>query len=238
MTTSAFDVQGAAALLLGARRNNRPAATQIPAPDDTDTAYRVQEAVMAGLRDPGGVWKMALLGGVTREAGILPRALLLEDGARPDLPGHAAIEVETALILAGDPGPAPTLDAIAGIRLAFEFVASRLAGPPRPLWNMADSFSSAAIVLGDPIPGWQNGLPHLLGITLQLDDAPVKVSETPAAIADALDFLGWLSGHAARQGRPLKKGDVVITGARVGPLPLNGASRARAEARGASVNTG
>ena len=53
--------------------------------------------------------------------------------------------------------------------------------------------------------------------------------------SDALDFLGWLSRHAEGQGRPLKQGDVVITGARIGPLPMTGALRACATAMGATA---
>ena len=103
MTVSAFDVASAAELLLKARGQGSPVAVTAPEPADRTAARQVQEAVMAGLCDPGGVWKMALLGGVTREAAILPRALLHETGTRPILPGHAAIEVETALILDRDP---------------------------------------------------------------------------------------------------------------------------------------
>lgn len=236
MTVSAFDVASAAELLLKARGQGSPVAVTAPEPADRTAARQVQEAVMAGLCDPGGVWKMALLGGVTREAAILPRALLHETGTRPILPGHAAIEVETALILDRDPGPRPTLDAIAEIRLAFEFVASRLRGNCAPLWKMADSFSSAGILMGEPIGGWRDGLPDRLGIALTIDGLPAAATETPAPISDALDFLGWLSRHAAAQGRRLKQGDVIITGARIGPVPLAGASRARAVALGASVS--
>lgn len=235
MTRAGFDPATAAARLLEARRSGRRVAASLPEPADTAAAYAVQGAVMAGLQDPGGVWKMALLGGAGREAAILPRAGLYANGGRPVLPFHAAIEVETALILARDPGPRPTLDALAEIRLAFEFIASRLDAPASPLWQMADSFSSAGIVLGDPIPAWRDGLPDRLGIDLTLDDEPALLPETPAPMAEALDFLGWLSHHAEGQGRPLKPGDVVITGARIGPLPLTGALRARATAMGATV---
>lgn len=238
MTRAGFDAAAAAALLLDARRTGLRVAASSPEPADTASAYVVQGAVMAGSEDPGGVWKMALLGGTSREAAILPRAGLFDNGGRPVLPGHAAIEVETALILARDPGPRPTLDALDDIRLAFEFIASRLEGPVSPRWQMADSFSSAGIILGDPMPGWRDGLPDRLGIALTLDDDPARLPETPAPMADALDFLGWLSRHAEGQGRPLKQGDVVITGARIGPLPLTGALRARATAMGATVRMG
>lgn len=54
-------------------------------------------------------------------------------------------------------------------------------------------------------------------------------------MAGTLDVLIWLSGHAHAQGRPLEQGNVVITGARIGPLALGGSRRAVATAMDASV---
>lgn len=235
MSISRFDATAAAALLLTARRDTATTARLDPQPCDTHAAYRVQRAVLQGLGDSGGVWKLALLGGVQREAGLLPLASLHRDGASLQLPAHAAIEVETALVLGGDPGPAPTPAAIAGIRLAFEVVASRLGPDAPPLARMADAFSSVAVVLGAQIGCAPEALPDRLGITLRLEDRDIDAPETAAPIPEALDFLGWLSGHARRQGLPLKRGDVVITGARIGPVPLGATRRVAAVAMGASV---
>lgn len=230
-----FDAEIAAAALFDARQTWQPASPLIPPPADTADAYAVQQAVMRRLGDPGGVWKMALLGGVEREASVLPRAALADDGAQLTLPSHAMIEVETALILARDPGQNPDLDSIADIRLAFEIVATRFAAQPSPLQAMADSFNSVAVILGTSIPDWRDGLPDRLGIALTLDGQQAAVTEASAPLADAMDFLGWLSQHAQGQGRPLKTGDVVITGARIGPLPLANARLASALAMAASV---
>lgn len=230
-----FDADAAAAALFDARQTGQAALPLIPPPGNTVDAYAVQQALMRRLGDPGGVWKMALLGGVGRQASVLPRAALAESGAQLTLPPHAMIEVETALILAHDPGQNPDLDSIADIRLAFEIVATRFAARPSPLQAMADSFNSVAVILGTAIPFWRDGLPDRLGITLTLDGQQATVSEASAPLADAMDFLGWLSQHAQRQGRPLKAGDVVITGARIGPLPLANARLASADAMSASV---
>ncbi|MBC9245309.1 hydratase [Paracoccus sp. 11-3] len=230
-----FDADAAAASLVDARQTGKPALPLSPSPATTRDAYAVQQAVMQRLGDPGGVWKMALLGGVDREASILPQAALADSGAQLALPSHAMVEVETALILAKDPGPKPDLNSIADIRLAFEIVATRFAAAPSPLQAMADSFNSVAVILGGSVPHWQDGLPDRLGIALTLDGQRIAATEAAAPLADVMDFLGWLSHHARAQGRPLKAGDVVITGARIGPLPLAKARLASAVAMSASV---
>ena len=231
-----FDVEAAAAALFDARQTGRSASRLVPPPATTSQAYAVQQAVMRRLGDPGGVWKMALLGGVQREAAVLPRAAFVDGSARLILPDHAMIEVETALILSRDPGSAPDLDCIADIRLALEIVATRFSTPPSPLEAMADSFNSVAVILGDSVPRWREGLPDRLDIALTLDGQQITATEAAAPIDDALDFLAWLSAHAAGQGRPLKARDVVITGARIGPLPLAKTQRARASAMSAAVD--
>lgn len=234
MTAGPADPARGALRIVSARRTGQLAAS-LETPADAAAAYAVQHGVLAGLGDPGGVWKMALLGGVSREAAILPRAALHRSGAVLPMAAHSAIEVETALILAGDPGPEASVAAIAEIRLAFELVASRLPPDAPPLARMADGFSSAGVVLGSRIDAPITALPDRLGINLILDGTAADTHETAAPMGDALDFLGWLSGHARRHGHPLKRGDVVITGARIGPLPLGSTRQARAEAMGATV---
>lgn len=238
--TADFDATTAARPLLDAW-NGAPRPTGLtPQPCTSSDAYAIQEAVMAGLGDKGGVWKMALLGGKTREAAVIPHRILYQSGAQPPLPADAAIEVETALILNGEPDVTNPMAAIADIRLAFELVASRLSptADVTPLESMADSFRSAGVVLGDSIPDWQNGLPDRIDIALTLDGFAVALPEAAAPLAQALDFLGWLAGHARAQGRALKAGDVIITGARIGPVPFNGAKTAYATAMGANVSFG
>lgn len=238
--TDRFDAAAAAAVLLQVRQGApRPAGLPV-APPDAAAAYDVQRTILSRLG--GGAWKMALLGGRERHAAALPGSLVLAAGdTLSPLPADACIEVETALILGADlhPGadPQTVLAAIAEVRLCFEIVISRFADRTavHPLEAMADAFSSGAIVLGDTVPDWREALAAPLGIRLWLDDRPVEAPETLHSLDDALSFLSWLAGHAAGQGAPLRRGDVVITGARIGPLPLNAASRVRAVAGAAAV---
>lgn len=239
--TQDFDVAAAARTLLDIRRGSaRPAGLALT-PPDTNAAYAVQRAVVAELG--GGAWKMALLGGRDRQAGALPGELVAASGdLLPPLPHDADIEVETALILGADLAPgadrAAALAAIGEVRLCFEIVTSRYADRAAvdPLEAMADAFSAGGIVLGDPLKDWRHAMTGLLGIRLWLDDQPVKAPETVQPLDEALSFLAWLADHAAGQGLSLRKGDVIITGARIGPLPLKDAGRARAIAGEAGVS--
>ena len=232
-----FDAAAAAAPLLTAWQGGVRPQGLSPRPRDLRDAYAVQRAVMQGLGDPGGLWKMALLDGRDRQAAVLPRRILHASGAAAQLPADAAIEVETALVLSCEPDAADPMAAIAKICLAFELVAPRYAPGAgfTPLESMADGFRSAGVVLGDAIDDWRDGLPDRLDITLMLDGDTVSVAEAAAPMDQAMDFLGWLAGHARSQGMPLKAGDVIITGARIGPLALNGATHANSTALGARL---
>jgi 2-keto-4-pentenoate hydratase len=239
--SAAFDPEAAARALLAVHRGAPRLPGLTPPPPDPDAAYAVQGAVIRALG--GGAWKMALLAGRDRHAGALPGQGVVRSGAllRP-LPADACIEVETALILGADlpagATAAAATDAIAEVRLAFELVAPRLADRrmASPLELMADGFGSAGIVLGDVLPGWRDGMTGRLGIELRLNDQPVAAPEAAASLAEAVGFLSWLAGHAAAQGLPLRRGNVVITGARIGPLPLDGARSAHARVGPAEVS--
>jgi 2-keto-4-pentenoate hydratase len=122
--------------------------------------------------------------------------------------------------------------------LAFELVASRFIDRKTvdPLEGMADSFSAGGIVLGDALETGADELPDSLGITLWLDDQRIETTEIAQPLGDAIAFLSWLSDRAAKMGLPLRKGDVIITGARVGPLPLGAARMAKAQVGHAVVS--
>lgn len=227
-----FDPKAAARVLLDVRAGrSRP--TGLPStPPDTAAAYAVQSEVMRRLGGRAS-WKMALLAGRDRHAAPMPASEVVASGCTlPALPPDAAIEVETAFILSADlPAgctPGAALEAVAEVRLAFEIVSSRYHDRTSvpPLEAMADCFSSAGIVLGDPIPDWRTDLDQPLGLTLALDGQPVAATEQIPALIETADFIALLATHAAGQNMQLSAGTVIITGARIGPIPLRGAREA------------
>ena len=236
-----FDPKAAARWLLNARASGPLCAGLPVGPAGVDDAYAVQAEVMRQL---GGrvSWKMALLGGKDRQTAAMPASEVFYSGATlTGLPPDAAIEVETALMLGADLQPGCTidaaLDAVGQVRLAFEIIGSRFAdrATVSPLEAMADSFSSAGIVLGDAIPDWRKALEHPLNLALVLDDRPVTATEQWLSLNETANFLRWLATHAAQQGMPLCAGTVIITGARIGPIPLSGVRAAVARSEAAQV---
>lgn len=239
---SQFDPAAAAATILAARNGAERPADLDQAPPDTDAAYAVQRHVIAGLGQ-GGAWKIAMLEGRHRHTSVMPRSEISMWGeTRPALPKDACVEVETALILGADlpagSDAAAARAAVAEVRLALELVSSRFADrtAANPLSGMADNFSSAGIVLGDQIEDWDGTLEGKMGLGLSYDGTAVEVTEVAQPLTGAIEFLVWLAGHAEAQGLPLRRGDVLITGARIGPLPMNGATEIRASAGSAEVS--
>ncbi|WP_410218315.1 fumarylacetoacetate hydrolase family protein [Paracoccus sp. (in: a-proteobacteria)] len=236
-----FDPKAAARVLLDVRAGApRPAGLPTP-PPNTTAAYAVQSEVMRHLGGRAS-WKMALLGGRDRHTAAMPASEVVTSGSTlGPLPHDAAIEVETAFILGADlpagTTPAAALAAVAEVRLAFEIVSSRYNDRTfvQPLEAMADGFSSAAIVLGSPIRDWQSLLDQPLGLTLALDGHAVAASEQTPTLSETAGFLSWLASHAAGQSMQLSAGTVIITGARIGPIPLRGTRNALASFRSIKV---
>jgi 2-keto-4-pentenoate hydratase len=82
---------------------------------------------------------------------------------------------------------------------------------------VADNGSSAAFVLGHdrhPLAGidlWS------CGMVLEVNGAVASVGAGAACLGHPLEALTWLARTLAARGEPLRKGDVVLTGA-LGPM--------------------
>lgn len=211
-------------------------------PQTADEAYRVQNETAAAL-GPIGAWKVQPIPetGVPFAAPILARNVLA-DGVElraVDFPG-LGIEVEVAVTLSRD---LPSKDqdytaadlpsAIGSFHIALELLASRFIdrGKVSQLTGIADLQHSGAIVLGAPVSF--DTLPEFGNQTMSLNTDDVTVAETSgnATTADMMAALAWLANHAIARGLPLRAGDVVITGAGLGPISLRG-SKVHAHAEG------
>jgi 2-keto-4-pentenoate hydratase len=238
MATSRARIQQAADRLHRAARSRRPVEPVRDLLDegDLDAAYTVQtlnvrRAIDAGQRLVGckiGLTSAAVqrqLGVDQPDFGMLLSGMRYDDGAvvPHDAVLQARIEAEIALVLRADldlaaPTEADLLAATDHARAALEIVGSRIAG-----WDItiidtiADNASSGAFVLGPegyPVTGLD--LPAV-GMTMWRDGQVVSTGTGADCLGSPLTAARWLAGALHRYGQPLRRGDVVLTGA-LGPM--------------------
>jgi len=133
------------------------------------------------------------------------------------------VEAEIAFVLARTPDAgrlttAELIDCVAYALPAIEIVDSRIAN-----WDIgivdtvADNASSGLFVLGSS-PVFLAALDlRLCGMVLEKNGDPVSFGAGAACLGNPLHALGWLAGKMAEVGRPLGKGDIVLSGA-LGPM--------------------
>nr|WP_156681740.1 fumarylacetoacetate hydrolase family protein [Sphingomonas profundi] len=133
------------------------------------------------------------------------------------------VEAEVAFVLGRTPDPArlttaELIDSVAYALPAIEIVDSRIAD-----WKIgivdtvADNASSGLFVLGtSPVPLAALDL-RLCGMVLEKNGEQVSFGAGAACLGNPLHALGWLAAKLAEVGRPLARGDVVLSGA-LGPM--------------------
>ncbi len=223
----------AAALLLAARREKK-ALDSLPEemrPADTDAAYSIQDAHVAGLDGAVVGWKVgatnaaaqAMLNHAEPFYGRLLAPAVHESPAgieAADLFGRG-IEVEFAFRLGRDlpaSGAPYDRDAVAGavaaVHPAIEIVDSRFSGGLRAggLALIADNGAQGAFVLGGGVEDWR-GL-DLATLRTELWMNHEKVSEGSGAnvLGHPLAALVWLANERAARGGGLGAGEIVSTG--------------------------
>lgn len=196
------------------------------APATLDDAYAVQDAILDQIGAVGG-WKVAPKPDDDPRCSVIPKAWILPTGSKMRLPPGGEVEVETAIVLAHDLPPNPTeaqvLAAIGTVALAIEVLGSSFADRRKQptLDPIADLQSNAAVIVAPGIADWRYLDLGALDFALAQDGVPMIGPQRHAGLSDALPCLIWLATHAAQRGHPLTAGTVIITGARLGPLPVS-----------------
>jgi 2-keto-4-pentenoate hydratase len=157
--------------------------------------------------------------------GVLFDDMVVPDGGMVDTTRllQPRIEAEVAMVLADDLdgddlGPAAVRAAVGQVVAALEIVDSRIAG-----WDIsivdtvADNASSGLFVLGTGF--LELGGTDLTGVRMSMREDGTEVSTGSGAdcLGDPLAALSWLATTACELGRPLRRGDVVLSGA-LGPM--------------------
>lgn len=232
------------AIAAAAARLARAAETGVPCPpvrdligrDDVAAAYGVQQLVTAARIESGA----RLVG---RKIGLTSPAVQQQLGVdRPDfgvlfddmayrggdtIPADRVlqprIEAEVAFVLGADLADGP-LD-VAQVRAATDHVVaalevcgSRIAG-----WDIsfadtvADNASSGAFVLGPRRRSLAEVDPVAVRMSMTIDGREVSTGTGAACLGDPVRAVAWLARTAVELGRPLRAGDVVLSGA-LGPM--------------------
>lgn len=199
-------------------------------PPTVADARRIQDALVDKLGGHGG-WKVGQLQ-PGREPGCapLPAKRILRSPASWTLPvsGPLELEVEVAVRIGQDlthtdiMDPATVRAAVASLHPALEVVSSRLRQRQSlpPLTALTDLQANAGLVLGRATESWTAIDLARLGMTLSVDGQLVAQVGAGPSQERMLAALTWLANHARDRGRPLRRGDVVLTGARILATPV------------------
>jgi 2-keto-4-pentenoate hydratase len=232
------DIAAAAALLRDAARTGQyiPPLRERYADIDAASAYAIQrvnteQRLREGRRIVGckiGLTARAVqaqLGVDQPDFGILFDDMGYGDGEPVPLSvlQQPKIEAEVAFVFGRDlqienPTQIDVMNAIDYALPALEIVGSRIAN-----WNIkfvdtvADNASSGAYVLGSTPRKLGEFDLRLCGMVMNRRGEPVSVGAGAACLGNPLNAVVWLARTMAGLGRPIKAGDLVLSGA-LGPM--------------------
>jgi len=207
-------------------------------PPTVDDAYRVQDAAIRRWPDSIVGWKVGYIAPELREpagderlvgpifAGQLQVAV---PGMSLDFPvfadGFAAVEAELVIRLGAD-APAGQIDwtldeaaaLVADVHIGIETAGSPLAtiNELGPRVVISDFGNNAGMLLGPKIPDWRAARTPVLDCTSFVDGRKVGSGQVETLADGPLVALAFALARCARNGRPLRAGHLVTTGAVTG----------------------
>jgi len=219
-----------------------------PVPADLAEGYRIQDAAIDLWPDEVAGWKVGAIPahlqaalGAERVIGPVFRRNVWIAGRDPTpLPvipgGFAAVEAEYVYRLGEDAPPGRTawtpdaaLDLVEEMMVGVELAGSPLAtiNVLGPTVVASDFGNNAGLILGPSVPGWQGGAPDWPPCEAYVEGKLVGQG-SPASLAGGPPAaLAFLLAAAAARGRPLRKGQLVTTGAASGIHDIEAGQTAR-----------
>jgi 2-keto-4-pentenoate hydratase len=241
-----MDADRLAARLIEARRSGERIATLADdeTPATADEGYTVQEAMLKRLGIAVGGWK-AGANNPTAESQAGP---LLVDRLKPSPASFAmlpnalrTVEAELAFTFGRDLplrnkpySEAEIWEAVASLHVGIEILESSFTDRRRLPENapLGDLLNNGGYSLGPAISDWRSFDLVTPQAILLINGAEVRraKSGTPGGAPGRL--MTWLANHAAKRGRPLKRGDIVTTGSHTGMLDAPPGSQVTARFEG------
>lgn len=227
-------IRTAARALSTALATRRPIEPISPTLRSLEEAYAVQ-ALLMGERETDDNPLVGHKVGLTSDAvraqlgvdqpdfGILLADMELRDGATIDMRRliQPKAEAEIAFVLAADVDEVDRQSVLAAVEYAapaLEIVDSRIVDWRIALFDtVADNASSGLYVLGtDAVDPREVDLREV-HMTMSVDGEVVSTGRGSDCLGDPVEALVWVARTAAAQGRPLRAGEVVLSGA-LGPM--------------------
>jgi len=219
-------------------------------PATLEAAYRVQEAAIVLLPDAIVGWKVGYIAPELREPGgderlvgpIFARRLSSDFVGTVEFPvfagGFAAVEAELAFRLRADAPRGQTQWTVdEALALAGDLhVGIETAGSPLRTINdlgprvvVSDFGNNAGMLLGPAIEGWRTLPAPLLSCQTYVDGRLVGEVLVDTLATGPLVALAFALSRCARNGRPLRAGDIVTTGALTGIHEIAAGQRAHVD---------
>jgi 2-keto-4-pentenoate hydratase len=238
------EVKQAAEVLVGARREKRRL-RDLPEklrPATLADAYAIQDAAIAMQGSIGG-WKVApfdsdadpicaaIPSGFVRHS---PAQFNPSDGLiAPEIEVEIAVRFSASLPRRAEPyRESDVVAAIGSIHLALEILSSRFENRKSLpfLTPIADGHNNGAVVYGAAVTEWRSVDLATVAMSLAFDGRTVRGVDGGPSTSIVLRGLTWLANHTAARTGGLLADQIVITGARIKPTPVDGAREVVAEA--------
>lgn len=224
-----------AATLAAAFKGEGPLASLASPPQNTDSAYQLQDEVRDALGEFVIGWKLAatvppaqaaqgvdqptvspLLNGM-----IVPNETVFAEKRFYKPEAEAEIVIELGDELTGPASADEVREASAGFRLAIEMADTRYIDKPRmgPLAVIADLNSSSALVIGElqPLSGAAGAA--MAPINLRLGDGTLVEALSADWRPDPFEVVSFLTRFLEGRGHALPKGTMITTGTHTKPTP-------------------
>jgi 2-keto-4-pentenoate hydratase len=235
--------------LVEARRQRR--LIDAPPPDslppDAATAYAIQQAVLAGLGEATGGWKIgAKTPGGAASGAPIPASLVVESPARLAYAGFFRMLVELEIAFRFSESIEPRREAyardevlsrVAMVLPAIELVDSRFTEWPNvaPLAQLADAQNNGALITGHPVAygGFARTFDFVSPqLALSFEGESLVPESTGNPAGDPRELLVWFVNHCAAMGITIEPDWTITTGSYVGAHKIDRPGRVEGRIEG------